>query len=431
MLRRNLNVECGLVNGTIGSVVGFGTSSKQFTHISVQFDNLPDPVRINRESCTFEVLKSIFYTRKQFPIMLAFSITVHKAQGLSLTTAIVDAGPATFGCGMIYVALSRVTKLNGLHLIDFDQTKILCDRNAVGEYNRLRSLYAPHLGQLNVKPATETDDKVDCSKVKNSGKRCKKATTKANKRFKTGQHSVLQQQSVQQIPQQPDCAQQVDIIHTGSEEQSIYQYCQVTSVDDDFQRTICEQLNLKWHESVNRTQTLHGNNAVSESLRQAIKTKTGQDTSITLYRIVGDGNCLFRALSLAVTRSQKQHALVRSYIVNHMMDENVRGSMEQLFVSREGSNSHFHNYLVNMEKVGVWGTDQEIAAAAHLFNCSIICYSKYSSTGNFFLQQFSPHFTTMANCNSTCQHQSIYLINSSGSHYETATVTQPTIDNEP
>jgi len=50
--------------------------------------------------------------------MPAFAITIHKCQGLSLQTAILDAGPATFGPGMIYVGLSRVTSLRGLHLID-------------------------------------------------------------------------------------------------------------------------------------------------------------------------------------------------------------------------------------------------------------------------------------------------------------------------
>ena len=295
MLRRNLNVQCGLVNGSIGSVVGFGTSANQFTHISVQFDNLPEPVPIYRESCNFEVLKSVFYNRKQFPISLAFSVTVHKAQGLSLNTAIVDAGPASFGCGMIYVALSRVTKLDGLHLIDFDKTKIVCDRNAVGEYNRLRSLYAAHLGQLDVEPAIKTNDKVDCNTVKSSRKRCKKPPRKTNKRLKTGQQQQpsLQTQTVQQPPQQSDSAQ-ADVSHSGSEEQSIYQYCQVTSVDDDFQRTTCERLNLKLYESVNRTQTVHGNAAVSQSLQQAIKTKTGQDTNVNLHRIVGDGDGEFR-----------------------------------------------------------------------------------------------------------------------------------------
>jgi len=59
--------------------------------------------------------------------MLAFSITVHKFKGLSLDSVIVDAGPATFGCGMVYVALSKVTTLHGLHLVDLDKTKIKCD----------------------------------------------------------------------------------------------------------------------------------------------------------------------------------------------------------------------------------------------------------------------------------------------------------------
>ena len=113
MLRRNLNVECGLVNGSIGSVVDFGMSPSQMTHISVKFESLPEPVNISRESCTFEVLKSIFFTRKQFPIMLAFSITVHKAQGLSLTNAIDDAGPASFGSGMIICCIVKSDKIRG------------------------------------------------------------------------------------------------------------------------------------------------------------------------------------------------------------------------------------------------------------------------------------------------------------------------------
>ena len=77
--------------------------------------------------------------------MLAFAITIHKSQGLSVRTAIVDAGPTNFGPGMVYVALSRVTSLSGLHLIDLNKAKITCDHKAIEEYNRLRQLYAPHL----------------------------------------------------------------------------------------------------------------------------------------------------------------------------------------------------------------------------------------------------------------------------------------------
>jgi len=49
---------------------------------------------------------------------------------------------------MAYVALSRITSLNGLHLIDIDRSKIKCDQKVIVEYNRLRGIYLPHLGDL-------------------------------------------------------------------------------------------------------------------------------------------------------------------------------------------------------------------------------------------------------------------------------------------
>ena len=51
--------------------------------------------------CSFNVLKGAYYTRKQFPLMPAFGITIHKSQGLSFSSVIVDAGASIFGCGMI------------------------------------------------------------------------------------------------------------------------------------------------------------------------------------------------------------------------------------------------------------------------------------------------------------------------------------------
>jgi len=118
------------------------------TMVSIDFERIEGEVEIQRETSSFEVLKGIFYTRKQFPLMLAFGITIHKSQGLSLQSVIVDAGATCFGSGMIYVALSRVTSLAGLHLVALSRSKITCDKAAVEEYNRLRQLYTPHLGPL-------------------------------------------------------------------------------------------------------------------------------------------------------------------------------------------------------------------------------------------------------------------------------------------
>mgnify|MGYP000851159381 CR=1 FL=1 len=54
-------------------------------------------------------------TFTQYPIRLAWAITIHKSQGLTFEKAIIDAG-ASFAAGQVYVALSRLTSLDGLVL---------------------------------------------------------------------------------------------------------------------------------------------------------------------------------------------------------------------------------------------------------------------------------------------------------------------------
>ena len=54
-------------------------------------------------------------TFTQYPIRLAWAITIHKSQGLTFDKAIIDAG-ASFAAGQVYVALSRLTSLSGLVL---------------------------------------------------------------------------------------------------------------------------------------------------------------------------------------------------------------------------------------------------------------------------------------------------------------------------
>jgi ATP-dependent exoDNAse (exonuclease V) alpha subunit len=52
---------------------------------------------------------------EQFPLRLAWAITIHKSQGLTFEKAVIDAG-AAFTSGQVYVALSRCTTLGGIVL---------------------------------------------------------------------------------------------------------------------------------------------------------------------------------------------------------------------------------------------------------------------------------------------------------------------------
>ena len=123
----------GLVNGAIGTVMGIYS-----TRISIKFDHVP--CDIERVTTRFMLSKNLYIHRKQFPLILSYAITIHKCQGLSLDTAIIDLSTDVFGDGMAYVALSRVRTLNGLHLLSFDPLSVKVSNPCINEINRLREV---------------------------------------------------------------------------------------------------------------------------------------------------------------------------------------------------------------------------------------------------------------------------------------------------
>ena len=69
-------------------------------------------------------------TRTQFPLTLAWAVTIHKCQGLTLPEIVIDMTPAKgkFRPGEAYVAFSRVRTLETLHIINYTRTSNTCVR---------------------------------------------------------------------------------------------------------------------------------------------------------------------------------------------------------------------------------------------------------------------------------------------------------------
>jgi ATP-dependent DNA helicase PIF1 len=74
---------------------------------------------------------------KQIPLIYAWAITIHKAQGVTLEQAWIDIGVQIFEYGQTYVALSRLKSLAGLFLKSFDYTKIRVNPKVKQFYNLL------------------------------------------------------------------------------------------------------------------------------------------------------------------------------------------------------------------------------------------------------------------------------------------------------
>jgi len=116
MLVHNTNPDLGLVNGSRGVVTGFDAIDGV---PRVKFMSCFDPRRV--EVATWESDGDHPVKRKQIPLRLAYALTIHKAQGASLDSALIDVGSATFEYGQAYVALSRVRSLEALYVHDIER----------------------------------------------------------------------------------------------------------------------------------------------------------------------------------------------------------------------------------------------------------------------------------------------------------------------
>ena len=117
------NQELGYVNGTTGVVTGFDKKSKMPI---VKLANNRSITVMNEnwmiENAKGEVVAKV----SQLPLRLAWAITIHKSQGMTIDAAEIDLSK-TFESGQGYVALSRIKSINGLRLMGVNDMALRVD----------------------------------------------------------------------------------------------------------------------------------------------------------------------------------------------------------------------------------------------------------------------------------------------------------------
>jgi ATP-dependent exoDNAse (exonuclease V) alpha subunit len=136
MIIRNIyGGRLDVVNGDMGTLVEIDEDEQS---LKVIVDREPDiEVEIYRTNWDiYDSRSKLIATINQIPVVLAWGLTIHKVQGITIGKIIVDFD-TIFTQGQAYVALSRCKNAEYLRVINYNPNKIMVDKKALEFYNSL------------------------------------------------------------------------------------------------------------------------------------------------------------------------------------------------------------------------------------------------------------------------------------------------------
>ncbi|GBM62453.1 ATP-dependent DNA helicase PIF1 [Araneus ventricosus] len=136
MLTKNLDLQRGLVNGARGVVTGFDTGQEKLPIVKFVCGTQQ---AVNYEKWTVKTPSGLVLVRKMLPLQLAWAMSIHKSQGMTLDCVEVSLG-RVFECGQAYVALSRARSLQGLRVLDIEASSIRADPRVLKFYSELECM---------------------------------------------------------------------------------------------------------------------------------------------------------------------------------------------------------------------------------------------------------------------------------------------------
>ena len=150
MCTANIDMENGICNGSQGIILDFASNGAPI----VKFVNgLTKTLELHSWQSSEYPTISI----SQYPLQLAWALTIHKIQGATLDMAQIDVGNGIFEYGQTYVALSRIKTLDGLYLANFNPTRIKAHPKVKQFYDNIS---ANQSSETDTKSDTKSDIKI-------------------------------------------------------------------------------------------------------------------------------------------------------------------------------------------------------------------------------------------------------------------------------
>lgn len=123
------------INGTLGFVKSLSTNSIRVEITSGRPTATYDVLKVTWGTYRYEydpdqdkIVSKVVGEYTQYPLMLAWAVTIHKSQGKTLPKTFINMGSGAFAPGQVYVALSRVQSLDDIHLArPIKNSDVMCD----------------------------------------------------------------------------------------------------------------------------------------------------------------------------------------------------------------------------------------------------------------------------------------------------------------
>ena len=136
VLTRNVDPDAGLVNGSRGVVISVGTEGPFVRFLNNKTAQIGfATAEIEEERLLSGPVKKQTLTVQYMPIRLAYALTIHKSQGMTLDSVELDLGYSIFSPGQAYTALSRAKNINSVWITKFTPASFKTDSEVTRFYN--------------------------------------------------------------------------------------------------------------------------------------------------------------------------------------------------------------------------------------------------------------------------------------------------------